>query len=806
MGKHTTTIDGLVSTPDDGLLIGNGELSASVYQKADRIIWRLGKNDVWDRRFDASEDPDPLTMDELRHGLKEEGWAVPPYGGEPVATRGTDNPQRMKETLRMAPSYLRPYPMPKPVGELSLRYNGDLPGMQIRQQLHIEQGRITIDCTWRDGESLKIACWIATDTNALVVEWTSTGVPSGFADTAPLHFSLYRWRDPSIEEFSDRWQTDYSYDGFKYLKHAASDPLPLPSVIEHKGRKLIEQKFYPDPLFPDGFRYWMGALSSLPVVQQYDTGSTGEANLYIGETKPDSFEFVIDISKDADASPVRSGWIVVPVATSGDEGGCAGAMDAIVGRFKSAEDIAKSSCLTGEAADRFFAASSVRLGESLLEDFWYESLHAARCVMGNGPVPIGLFFPSTLRDYALWHGDYHTNYNIQQPFWGVHAANHPELAEAYFQVMRHLDNIGQKIAHDYCGTRGTFIQISGYPIAPEHDPFPTAPMGRMAYMTGWAPEIHWFHYLYTGDQAFLCERAYPFIRDCALFYTDFLQLGDDGLYHAFPASWGEEGYTGDYKYNVDARQTIEYAASVMRIATAAARELKTDTDLQTAWQDRIARLAPGQGKSEWEPLPEAAAPRHQQHNVPAFRPAFLAVRFGCNDGVKPHWSLARRFWNWTDKLTISLIRDMRGGQFLPERDFIDLLRVIDRWRRPNGLFLPMPIRIYGHCGAWTEGLGLLAPLNEMLLQSWDGTIRVFPGWPTDKDASFTDLAAEGAFLVSAELSGGAVQQVRIRTHNGGTCRLVNPWPGGKVTIAGRPVTGDLLTISLAANEEILLTL
>jgi hypothetical protein len=244
----------------------------------------------------------------------------------------------------------------------------------------------------------------------------------------------------------------------------------------------------------------------------------------------------------------------------------------------------------------------------------------------------------------------------------------------------------------------------------------------------------------------------------------------------------------------------------MRIATAAARELKTDTDLQAAWQDRIARLAPGQGKSEWEPLPEAAAPRHQQHNVPAFRPAFLAVRFGCNDGVKPHWSLARRFWNWTDKLTISLIRDMRGGQFLPERDFTDLLRVIDRWRRPNGLFLPMPIRIYGHCGAWTEGLGLLAPLNEMLLQSWDGTIRVFPGWPTDKNASFTDLAAEGAFLVSAELSGGAVQQVRIRTHNGGTCRLVNPWPGGKVTIAGRPVTGDLLTISLAANEEILLTL
>ena len=38
----------------------------------------------------------------------------------------------------------------------------------------------------------------------------------------------------------------------------------------------------------------------------------------------------------------------------------------------------------------------------------------------------------------------------------------------------------------------------------------------------------------------------------------------------------------------------------------------------------------------------------------------------------------------------------------------------------------------------------------MLLQSHDQTIRVFPVWLKGKDASFRNLRAYGAFLVSSE--------------------------------------------------------
>ena len=88
---HLVELHERALTPDDGLLLGNGDLSVSVYQTVDRIIWRFGKGDVWDRRLDLTDDPKPAHIDEIAHGIAEEGWKCPPYGGGPVvATRGDD--------------------------------------------------------------------------------------------------------------------------------------------------------------------------------------------------------------------------------------------------------------------------------------------------------------------------------------------------------------------------------------------------------------------------------------------------------------------------------------------------------------------------------------------------------------------------------------------------------------------------------------------------------------------------------------------------------------------------------------------
>ena len=58
----------------------------------------------------------------------------------------------------------------------------------------------------------------------------------------------------------------------------------------------------------------------------------------------------------------------------------------------------------------------------------------------------------------------------------------------------------------------------------------------------------------------------------------------------------------------------------------------------------------------------------------------------------------------------------------------------------------------------SESVGIAAMISEFLLQSVDNTIRVFPCWPKDKDAKFTDLRAQGGFLVSAEQKGGKIDE------------------------------------------------
>jgi alpha-L-fucosidase 2 len=135
------------------------------------------------------------------------------------------------------------------------------------------------------------------------------------------------------------------------------------------------------------------------------------------------------------------------------------------------------------------------------------------------------------------------------------------------------------------------------------------------------------------------------------------------------------------------------------------------------------------------------------------------------------------------------IPNIRGGQLDPERVFAGLKRIVQRWRHPNGLVWAMAIANYGHCGAWTETLGIVAPLQEMMLQSYGGVLRVFPCWPANVAASFTTFRAEGAFLVSASWEEGAVTSLEILSETGGTCRLAEPWPEGVSieTSSGLPI-------------------
>jgi hypothetical protein len=100
--------------------------------------------------------------------------------------------------------------------------------------------------------------------------------------------------------------------------------------------------------------------------------------------------------------------------------------------------------------------------------------------------------------------------------------------------------------------------------------------------------------------------------------------------------------------------------------------------------------------------------------------------------------------------------------------------------QPNGLLY---WQAHGYYMSEQAAVGAL--INEFLMQSVDGIVRVFPAWPKDKDAGFTRLRAQGGFLVSAKQEKGKVAGLEIESTVGGKFRLLSPWPTIKVKVNGK---------------------
>jgi hypothetical protein len=98
-------------------------------------------------------------------------------------------------------------------------------------------------------------------------------------------------------------------------------------------------------------------------------------------------------------------------------------------------------------------------------------------------------------------------------------------------------------------------------------------------------------------------------------------------------------------------------------------------------------------------------------------------------------------------------------------------------------------------------------VSEMLIQGYHGLIRLFPALPDDRDASFSNLRAEGPLLVSAARKGGIVQHVKIKAIGKQSFCLLNPWDDGRtVYLNGKPISLDHHhQFELNDGEELILT-
>lgn len=232
-------------------------------------------------------------------------------------------------------------------------------------------------------------------------------------------------------------------------------------------------------------------------------------------------------------------------------------------------------------------------------------------------------------DYSpAWAAAYFFNENVQLMYAQALRGGMPETLLPLFDLLDRFKDDFRTNARRLWGCRGILLPVFMGDRSGLKDNF----QPHCVHWTGagaWIASFHWDYWLWTGDRAFLRDRAWPFLREVSLFYEDFLAPGPDGLLHAAPAISPENKPTVDglAENGVSADPTMEIALvrELLTNALAAAAELGVE-DAQTArWREMLGRLPsyrtrPDGALCEWiDPrFGDNDRHRHLSHLYPLF--------------------------------------------------------------------------------------------------------------------------------------------------------------------------------------------
>jgi len=446
---------------------------------------------------------------------------------------------------------------------------------------------------------------------------------------------------------------------------------------------------------------------------------------------------------------------------------------------------------------KFWARSFIDVPDKEIEKRWYAALYALGSCSRGGKVAPGLWGNWLTTDNPGWHGDFHLNYNFQAPYYLVYGSNHPDLSLPFYQAILESMENGRAMAKRH-GWKGVHfpVCIGPWGLSPEN---PDGDWGQRSNAAYAALNFIWY-WQYTQDVVFLRQTIYPYLREVADFWENYLKF-ENGRYVIYSDSI-HEGSGPDFNPLL----SLSLVRVLFRNMLSISRELDVDADRRAKWQDILDKLAafPLQernGKTVFRYSEKGMAwcdgnTLGIQHIFPAGTigldsdPKLLAISRNMIDAMH-RWTDGNGFSSWYSACA-------RVG-YDPKRILAGLRHECDTRSAPNLLLQ------YG--GGGIENCSGFLAINEMLLQSHDGVIRFFPCWPRELDARFGTLRAVGAFLVSAELQKGVVTDTRITSEKGRDCTVVNPWPNKKVQVIrnGRnaeTLSGDRFTLKTSVNEDV----
>ena len=451
--------------------------------------------------------------------------------------------------------------------------------------------------------------------------------------------------------------------------------------------------------------------------------------------------------------------------------------------------------------------------EPYLEELYYQfGRHLLVSSSRKGTPPASLQGVWSAYDKSPWGNGFWHNINVQMNYWPAFSANLAETFEAYAAFNKAFRKQAENLASEWIaqnlpesyvegqGACGWLIGVKSYCYEIEGMCQHSGP-GTGALTT----QLFWDYYDYTRDEKILREVTYPAIHGASGFLTKCV-CARDGEYLAAYSASPEQIIGGMWLTHLGTKQpyyhTVGCAFDQQMFYENAKNDLKCAEILGLS--DEITEIEKKQIEA-YSPVLigySGQIKEYREENYYGEIGEYKHRHISQLVGLSPGLSINYKTPAWLDsaKRTLTFRGDESTGWALAHRlcswartgdgdhAYLLLQNLLKTRTYPNLWDVHPPFQIDGNFGA-------VSGMTEMLLQSYDNCIHLFPALPKAWGrVCFSGLKARGNFTVSATADEGVICEATILSNK-----------GGEVCMIGRGVKSASVTDETGKEVETTIT-